>query len=656
MKITFVIQDLFAQGAQRATASLARGFVDKGYQVDLIVSAFHRQMERQGAKGLFVVPDEVNWIHLKSVSARHNIGELRQYLKTTDAVAVISMCSPYTRALAVAAFGLRKRPRLYSVEHGITFALREDWSEKLRPRLFSAEGLWWALIKRIFDGFMAVSERIVREYERMYRIKGAKVVYNPVAASLATDVRGARDSMPTIITAGSFTNDKNHLSLLKAAAELHRAGERFTLKIFGKGPLEPVYRKFIKDNGLSEVVELPGYTECLGEELRRSDGYVCSSQIESFAIAPVEAMMFGVPVVCIDCPCGPREILADGKYGRLVPSGDEATLTSAFRDLVRGAVPCAPEEAWRRFSVESVTDRYIRAMGLDLPNDVEWLRPVNRGGYQFFREWATEAWENAGGIVRDDWRLPWKFKMLLGKLGTCFAVGRRNKKRLVVCVGGRIDYYAWPWCYFYEIVPIVWDCWPKYWNRLAANIRRLRIQTIFCTSSQTADWVRAKCPGVKAIWLPEGIKTVLYSQGPKLVERKTDILRFGRNYQNGGKRRFETFEDFTAGLRDAKIAICCPRCDTNPEMAGDVETLTQRYWECMLSGTLIVGRAPKELVDLCGYDPVLQETKVDDVLTHIANYQELADRNRQTAENLADWEKRVPMIREKLSESGEKMR
>lgn len=37
-----------------------------------------------------------------------------------------------------------------------------------------------------------------------------------------------------------------------------------------------------------------------------------------------------------------------------------------------------------------------------------------------------------------------------------------------------------------------------------------------------------------------------------------------------------------------------------PEIAGDIETLTQRYWECMFSRMVMVGHAPQELLTLSG--------------------------------------------------------
>lgn len=94
-------------------------------------------------------------------------------------------------------------------------------------------------------------------------------------------------------------------------------------------------------------------------------------------------------------------------------------------------------------------------------------------------------------------------------------------------------------------------------------------------------------------------------------------------------------------------------------MAGDVETLTQRYWECMLSGTLIVGHAPKELVDLLGYNPVIElETDEDigsrlsQILDNISSYQELADKNLAVARENASWDTRMTRLLPQLRQLG----
>ena len=113
------------------------------------------------------------------------------------------------------------------------------------------------------------------------------------------------------------------------------------------------------------------------------------------------------------------------------------------------------------------------------------------------------------------------------------------------------------------------------------------------------------------------------------------------------------FKDFTMlrdGLSHAKITVCFPRCDTHPEMAGDIETLTQRYWECMLSRSVILGRSPKELIDFVGYDPVVQvdwnnpKKQLDAILKNINDYQCLVDKNFKAAIENAPWSNRMKII------------
>ena len=58
MKVSFLIQDLFQQGAQYVTALMARGFHEKGYEVDILVSQVHENLLKAGNTP-FEVPSAV---------------------------------------------------------------------------------------------------------------------------------------------------------------------------------------------------------------------------------------------------------------------------------------------------------------------------------------------------------------------------------------------------------------------------------------------------------------------------------------------------------------------------------------------------------------------------------------------------------------------
>ena len=72
MKVSFLIQDLFQQGAQYVTALMARGFHEKGYEVDILVSQVHENLLKAG-NTQFEVHSAVKFVFMPSIRARYNI-------------------------------------------------------------------------------------------------------------------------------------------------------------------------------------------------------------------------------------------------------------------------------------------------------------------------------------------------------------------------------------------------------------------------------------------------------------------------------------------------------------------------------------------------------------------------------------------------------
>ena len=303
---------------------------------------------------------------------------------------------------------------------------------------------------------------------------------------------------------------------------------------------------------------------------------------------------------------------------------------------------------------------------------VKILEPYSILRFQHFKEWFAEACVSAGINKLSDIPLSWNARLIIGKLGLCFHLGPSSKNKLIICSSGKPNYFSWPWCYIYDIIPVVWDCWPECEATLLKFVKRNKIKTIFCTASQTADLVRRTYPDVDAVWLPEGIKITEYPKGGDLVSRKIDILELGRNmpcvhsailkhqfyrplrhlYQSESLV-FPDNDSMIHGMQDTKISICYPQSMTHPEHAGNIETMTQRYWEFMLTGAVIAGHAPQELVDFCGYNPVVElgvnpAAQLDEILSNIATYQSLVDKNRETAERIGSWESRMDLVKEHL--------
>jgi len=78
-----------------------------------------------------------------------------------------------------------------------------------------------------------------------------------------------------------------------------------------------------------------------------------------------EALAVGTPVVSTDCPSGPRETLQEGRFGPLVPVGDEEALARAILETMAHPLDAATlRAAVDEFTVERSADAYLEVLGL----------------------------------------------------------------------------------------------------------------------------------------------------------------------------------------------------------------------------------------------------------------------------------------------------
>jgi glycosyltransferase involved in cell wall biosynthesis len=160
-----------------------------------------------------------------------------------------------------------------------------------------------------------------------------------------------------IVAAGRLHPQKGFCYLLEAIRELIQRGRRqIYLRILGTGPLEPELNANIARQGLKPNVALTGFRQNPLPYFRQADLFCLSSLYEGMPNALVEAMLCRVPVIATDCPSGPREVLADGHLGRLIPPADSHALAEAIDEAIaspersRALLPAAREHIERTFS------------------------------------------------------------------------------------------------------------------------------------------------------------------------------------------------------------------------------------------------------------------------------------------------------------------
>ena len=236
---------------------------------------------------------------------------------------------------------------------------------------------------------------------------------------------------------------------------------------------------------------------------------------------------------------------------------------------------------------------------------------------------------------------------------------------------------AFPICYFRDVVTWSFDCWPDKYEAWEAFFRRHRIRTAFISAKAAAEEMDRRLGDTRIVWLPEAADPAEYLPHKPLVAREIVVLELGRKadayhdlirehlYDRGlkhlyvgatGQNIFGSRDDLAAGLGDTKISVCFPASLTHPQRSGGLETVTHRYFESIASSCLVVGRAPSELIELFGYNPVVEAdladpvAQLEDLLQNLDRYQEFVDDNYARLLEVGTWAARARQLLEHLAE------
>lgn len=169
---------------------------------------------------------------------------------------------------------------------------------------------------------------------------------------------------PLILGAGELGSRKDFETLLRGFARL-RARRRCRLMIIGRGRGRDRLLALAEELGIADDFELPGFIPEPYPYLAHADLFAFTSRWEGLGFVLIEALALGTPVVSTDCPSGPYEILQGGRYGRLIPVGDDAALADAMAATLRTPPPAEQlKQAARPYAVEAAADAYLSVMGL----------------------------------------------------------------------------------------------------------------------------------------------------------------------------------------------------------------------------------------------------------------------------------------------------
>jgi len=235
-----------------------------------------------------------------------------------------------------------------------------------------------ASMRRLYrsaDAVLVPSRGAAADLARLARLPPSlvHVVPSPVVGARMHALAGEPPDHPwfcdggpaPILGVGELSERKDFATLLRAFARLR--GERRTarLVVLGEGRRRAELEQLARTLGIADAVSLPGFVANPYCYMARAAAFALCSRWEGMPVVLIEALALGTPAVACDCPSGPREVLADGRYGPLVPIGDDAAFATALEGVLREPLPPALlQEAVRGYTVEASADAYLAALGL----------------------------------------------------------------------------------------------------------------------------------------------------------------------------------------------------------------------------------------------------------------------------------------------------
>lgn len=180
-----------------------------------------------------------------------------------------------------------------------------------------------------------------------------------------------------IVQVSRLHEGKNHLQLINIFAKLKQKGIKEKLYILGEGESEEHLRLHIRQLGLEKECLLLGKRDNPFPFMKHAKLFVHTARYEGLPTTLIESMVCGTPIVAMDCPTGPREILADGRYGELVPLYDEEQFVEKTFSLLNDEqkyqyyVSLLPE-ATARFSMDTIQhklfEKFNQIIGVEKAN------------------------------------------------------------------------------------------------------------------------------------------------------------------------------------------------------------------------------------------------------------------------------------------------
>lgn len=360
-KVLFILDDLSGGGAERVFVNIANGFADNNIVVEFLVGE---------KKGVYL-----NLLNKTILISEVGGTTLFKYLTTFPRIlkrnnySHIFTASHYASSAAIIAKKITRKPAKIYLTHHYSHPAS-------RPIKYLKGDVILKLIHFFItphaDKIIAVSKGSLDWLHKFshHKLRQGTFIYNPVFDDTICALAVEQVNFPTdikdkivLLTVGRLSEQKDHLTLIKAFGVFKQTHNNALLFVLGTGPLQLMLENYIEENGLSDCVYLMGFQVNPYKWMAKCDVFILSSIYEGFGNVIVEAMALGKTVVSTNCPSGPAEILQDGALGYLCLVNDPVAMSASIEKALQKPIDAnILQQSATQYAISEIVKKYIEIL------------------------------------------------------------------------------------------------------------------------------------------------------------------------------------------------------------------------------------------------------------------------------------------------------
>ncbi len=183
---------------------------------------------------------------------------------------------------------------------------------------------------------VTVSEAIKKTLQAKLQLRNLVCIpnaANPAWKALAKQTENPI-ATPYILSYGRMNDAvKDYRFLLESYAASKLYDEGIQLVLMGEGPSLPQLKQWVQTNGLEDAVQFIPPTTNPFPYVNDAICVTLTSRYEGFPMVLLEALSLEVPVVSLDIPSGPSEIIEHQKNGLLIQKREVSLFAEALRTV-----------------------------------------------------------------------------------------------------------------------------------------------------------------------------------------------------------------------------------------------------------------------------------------------------------------------------------